>query len=699
MTSKRIIILGGGFAGVKCARKLRQLLDKCDYDIVLFNHENHTVFHPLLAEVVSAALQPKDVAAPIRQLLNNVQCRTEDVLNLDLPGNKIEYEAHNGKRREMSYDQLVIACGKGANLGLVPGMDEHAHGLKTIGDALALQAHIMEQLEKAEVCDDLQQKKAYLSFIIVGGGFSGVEVAGEINDLVRRSRRFFNNIKDEDITVTIVHSREQILPEVPSSLREFARGKMEKAGVRMILSNAATHATAEGIELKDGRFLSGRTIVCTIGTVTLPMIKRLNLSKNNDRITTEADLSLPGYPSVWAMGDCAAVTNALDGKLCPPVAQFAERQGVQVAKNIAARLYGKPTQAFSYKMLGSLCAIGGHDAVAEILNMRISGFVAWFLWRGIYLMKLPSISQRTKVGLEWLCDLIFPRCLAHLKADRSNRVARSFYAAGDYVFHEGDAAIDFFIIQTGQVEILRNLDNDKVDTVAVLGPGDFFGEAALVDSRPRNATVRARTDLEVVVLGRSVFSHMSAALTPLRDAVASAVKRRTTTWQNLAHYREHLDAIPLSTFIEELPASPFYSTDSIEYAIQRVNKERLDFSCVLNEDSELCGILTRTDLMHAIEIAAHLTQPDRPQAKVKDIMMADPLTLTGDVSTTVAILTMREHGMKRIPIVASTESGKVVGYIRIENLMETIHRVLKEVDLKSAAVKEEELKTITVGHS
>ena len=260
---------------------------------------------------------------------------------------------------------------------------------------------------------------------------------------------------------------------------------------------------------------------------------------------------------------------------------------------------------------------------------------------------------------------------------------------GEAIFSQGDDADSVMYVLKGIVKL--SVPGRREAVVGVLGPGDFFGEAALVDSRPRNATVRARTDLEVVVLGRSVFSHMSAALTPLRDAVASAVKRRTTTWQNLAHYREHLDAIPLSDFIEELPADPLYVNDSIEYAIHRVNKERLDFSCVLNEHNNLCGILTRTDLMHAIEIAAHLTQPDRPQAKVKDIMMADPLTLTADVSTTVAILTMREHGMKRIPIVASNAGGKLVGYIRIENLMEAIHRVLKEVDLKSATANDKTL--------
>ncbi|HEY9717062.1 MAG TPA: FAD-dependent oxidoreductase [Trichormus sp.] len=672
---KRIIIHGGGFAGVKCARKLRRLLpSSADYEIVLFNHENHTVFHPLLAEVVSAAVQPKDVTAPIRQLMQSVCCRTEDVLNIDVENSKIEYEAHNGTRREMPFDHLVIACGKGANLGQVPGMDEHAFAFKTIGDAVALQAHIMEQLEKAEVCDDAEEKKAYLSFVIVGGGFSGVEVAGEINDLVRRSLKFFRYIRNEDVSVTVVHSHDSILPEVTPSLREFARKKMEEQRVTMVLSAKAMRATSEGIALKDGRFIPGRTIVCTVGTIILPIIARLNLRKDKDRLVTEPDLSLPEHPNIWAIGDCAAIINAQDGLLSPPIAQFAERQGALAAENIAARLNNQPTKPFSYLMLGHLCSIGGHNAVAEILNFRISGFAAWALWRGIYLMKLPSFGQKVQVGLEWMFDLMFPRCLAHLKADRSNRVHRAFYAAGDCVFHEGDAATDFYVIQQGEVEILRRQDDGTQEIVAVLGAGDFFGEAALIDARPRNATVRARTDLEIVALGRSVFSQMSTALAPLRDAVASAVKRRSTTWKNLGEFHSVVDNIPLRALMEPLPAVPFHATDLVSAAISRVNEERLDFCCVMNEQEQLCGILTRSDLLRAVEICVRVPVSERAGLQVKDIMVTHPIALTADESSTLAILTMREHGLKRLPLLENNATKRVCGYVRIENLMETIYK-------------------------
>ncbi len=686
MSFSRIIILGGGFAGVRCARLLRKLLPVTEYEIVLFNRENHMVFHPLLAEVAGAALQPKDVAAPLRQMLSNVWCRSEEVLSIELDKSQVEYEAYDGTRTSMNFDQLVIASGNGVNLSLIPGMEDHAFPLKTVGDALALQAHIMEQMEKAEVCDDIEMKKHYLSFIVVGGGFSGVEVAGEINDLVRRSLRYFHHVKADYVSVNIVQSRDQLLPEVSPTLREFARKEMEKAGVTVLCNSVAAKVTPQGILLKDGRILHGNTIVCTIGTISLPLIQRLNVNKQGGRLLTESDMSLPGHPNVWAIGDCAAIINHADGTLSPTIAQFAERQGTQVAKNIKARLSGQSTARFEYKMAGQLCSIGGHKAVAEIMGFRLSGFLAWFVWRGVYLMKLPSLPQKMKVGIEWMCDLIFPRTLAHLKVDRSRKIAKSFYAAGDLVIREGDCGSEFFIIEEGQVEVLKKIE-DRLEVVAVLGPGDFFGEAAVLEHRPRNANVRARTDVEVTVLGSSVFSQLSGSLAPLRDAMIKAAKRRTNIWKNLVDVRKILDTIKLEEVIEPIAHAPLSPEVHVADAISMINKNRLDFCCVVDSQKQLVGIVSRSDLLRAIEVAAAMPEGAEMKITVADIMGKEPLTISMNESTAVATMTMREHGFKTLPVVDNAHSRILKGYVRIENIMDKILSKMLVYDKKDPARK------------
>jgi NADH:ubiquinone reductase (H+-translocating) len=666
---QRIVIVGGGFGGVKCAKTLSKVLPH-DSEVILFNQENHMVFHPLLAEVVSASLQPKDVAAPLRQLLKKVQCRTEEVTSIDVEKNELSYESYDGQIRCMKFDHLVLTCGNTVNLSLVPGMDEHAFPLKTIGDALALQSHIMEQMEKAEVCEDNEKRAWYLSFVVVGGGFSGVETAGEINDLVRNSRKFFHNIKETDIKVTIVHGRDQLLPEVSETLRDFAKEEMEKAGVSVLLNSRASMATHEGLRLQDGTFMPAGTVVCTIGTTTQKLVERMTLPKQNGRLLTEPDMSLPGHPNLWAFGDCGAVINSLDGQLSPTVAQFAERQGIQAAKNIALRIAKKPTQAFGYKMQGQLCAIGGRSAIAEIGNLRISGFPAWFLWRGIYLMKLPSLTQQIKVGLEWMGDLLFARTLAHLKADRTKRLGRAHYAQGDFIFKKGDSATDFYVIERGEVEILKHRADGSLDCEAVLGAGDFFGESSLMDSSSRNHSVRARSELVCMVLGRNVFTQISSALAPVRDAIAKASLKRKGMWHNVPDVREILEAITIEDMMEPLTMEPMAIDSCVEDVIKRMNKSGSDLCCIIDGEEMLAGIITRSDLVRALE-HAQLADPD-VDLPVTDLMVINPISMAINEPLTVALSKMRDRDLKQLPIVDNAKHRRPIGRVRIEKIVEYV---------------------------
>ena len=668
MASTRIVIIGGGFAGVKCAKTLRQHLRPDTCEIVLFNRENHMVFHPLLAEVAGASINPDAVATPLRQLLPTVHCRTEEVQRIDLDRQAVEYEGYDGQPHHMPYDHIILACGSAVNLGTVPGMADHAFPLKTIGDAIALRLHVMQQLEKAEVCEDLELKRWYLSFVIVGGGFSGVEVAGEINDLLRGAYRFFHHIDATDLQVTLIHSRDQLLPEITPSLRDFARVKMEKAGIQLALNSRVDFVTAEGVGLTDGRLLRGGTIVCTVGNTMPLVLERLDVAKERNRLLTDSDMRLQGYNNAWAIGDCAHIVNAYDQAPSPPTGQFAERQGRQAAANIIRVLQDKPTRPFHFKPLGQLCAIGAHSAVAEIMGVRLSGFVAWFLWRGIYLFKLPSWARRVKVGFDWAWDLVFPRDLAHPRTDTTERVSSAHYQPGNYVFREGDPALNFYVLIRGEVEVLQESDTADPPTVLnILGPGDFFGEMALIDQRPRSASIRALTAVEVLVMGKNLFSSISTALAPFRELVAEAIKRRgATLWQRMPMARDILQQQPLSAFLEPCTVPPLSLDSTFADTLQCFDEYGTDFCCVVDDADCLQGVITRTDIFRAIDGGA------RGQTPVREFMVSNPVMVTSEDSCLLATSTMRDHGFKWLPVTESRDHPKLKGYVRAEKMLHLV---------------------------
>jgi NADH dehydrogenase len=651
---------------------LRRQLTPQTSEIVLFNRENHMVFHPLLPEVAGASLNPDAVAAPLRQMLNGVRCRTESVRGIDFERRLIEYDAHDGHTRTLPYDHVVIACGRAVSLGAVPGMSDHAFALKSVGDAMALRSHVIQQLENAEVSSDEAQRRWYLSFLVIGAGFSGVEVAGEINDLVRHSSRFYPNVRPDEISVTLVHSRDHILPELGPELRVFAEQKMREAGITILLNERVTAATAEGVSLQGGRRLRGATVVSTVGTAVPLLVERMTTPKDNGALRTNPDMRLPGYDTAWAIGDCARIVNAHDGQICPPTGQFAERQGRQVAQNIARTIHGEPTRPFSYKPLGVFCAIGGRNAVAEILGMKVSGLAAWFLWRSIYLFKLPSWSRRVKVGADWAWDLLFARDLVNLKTDPTERVSHAHFGPGDFVFRQGEPALNFYSVEKGTLDVIRTTDDGLEERVAVLGPGDFFGEMALIEGRSRSASVRARTEVEVTTLGAQVFSRVSKALAPLQQRLAEAMRQRTARiWTRLPEAHAILSREQVRTFVEPV-AHVLHAHSTFEEALAIFSTHHPDTVYIVDLDGAITGVVTRSDLFRVVDLVATRPSVDRDVLLVESFMSRDPLVMTVDDTAAAAALAMWNRGLKSLPVVTSSSEGRLVGCIRTETVMQAV---------------------------
>jgi NADH:ubiquinone reductase (H+-translocating) len=676
MDPKRIIIIGGGFGGVKCAETLARQLKPEEAQIVLFDRQNHLTFSPLLAEVVGSSIDALDVIVPLRQLLPRVFCRTEAVHDLDCERNEIEYHAENGQRARMHYDQLVLACGNVTNLNVVPGMADHSFPLKNIADAANLRAHIMAQMEQAEVTEDPVRRRWHLTFLVVGGGFSGAEVAGEINDLVRDSARYFRQWKPADAKVVLIHSREQILPEISPRLREFAQRKMEQAGVQMLLNTRVTSATPEGVGLHDGQFLRGGTIVCTIGNSPAPLIAGLEAPKEKGRLRTQPDLRLQNSANVWAVGDCAWIINHRTGEPAATTGQFAEREGRQCAENIVRVLQGQPTRPFGHKPLGELCSIGGHTAVADIFGLHLSGFLAWFVWRGVYLFKLPTWGRRFQVGFDWASLLVFPRDLAAVRIEQTDRVTHAHYDAGEYIFHKGEAPTNFYVLEQGEVEVLRSHDGADGEVVAVLGSGTFFGERALLGNRPRVMSIRARTPVEVLVMGKNVFTQISGALAPLRDALAKTLNRRAMdVWKDRPQVYELLQCTPLKDLMEPVPQPLLPPTLNIEQVSHAFIEHPNEFFFISSDGHTLEGVVTITDLLRA---------RDSGQQKLQDFMTQNPVTVAVDDTCAVAATAMREYRLKTLPVVQKG-SRELAGCLRVRKLMAFVAKELAKAPVATAA--------------
>lgn len=427
---RNLIIVGGGFAGMRTARELEHTLPP-DWTLTVISQENFITFNPLLPEVVGASLLPGHVVAPHRQMIHCSHVCMARVIELDPVDKTVHYLGEGpGTFR---YDQLVLTCGSQASLEVVKGMPSFGLPLKTLGDALFLRNQLIARLEQAELQPDREQRRWLTSFVIVGGGFSGVETAGELVDFLYTSLRYYKRVRAEDLRITLLHSGDRLLPELSASLGVFTLRKMRRRGVDVRLNARAVCVTDRGVQLESAEVVSAGTVICTIGTQPHPLIAALPTPKQRGRLIVNADMSVPGFDGLWAAGDCAAVANALDGKVSPPTAQFAEAQAAQLARNIVAHVNGRPTQPFRFKPRGQLASIGHNKAVAEIFGMRLSGFVAWLMWRGLHLLRIPTPARKVRLFLEWNWAMFFPPDIAHFSYRRTQRRTSQEAAAAAHV--------------------------------------------------------------------------------------------------------------------------------------------------------------------------------------------------------------------------------------------------------------------------
>jgi len=415
---KRIVILGGGFGGVYAAMHLEKLLARQGaVEISLVSRDNFFLFTPMLHEIAASDLEITNIVNPLRKLLRKVEVLLGDVNEIDLANKRVLISRGRSNRIEqLDYDHLVIALGSVTNFYDLPGLGELAVAMKSLRDAIQLRAQILQHLEEANSEGDPAERRSLLTFVVAGGGFAGAETVAAVNDFVRDALPFYPNLCEGMLRVLLVHSGPVILPELGESLGRYSEKVLEKRGVEIRLNTRVKSLTESKVFLTDGGAIPSRTLVWTAGTVPSPIIASLPCAKKRGRLLVNEFLRVPDWPNVWAVGDCAFVPDIRNpGSSHPPTAQHAIREGKVVAHNIAAALSGRPQASFSFKTIGLLASIGRRMGVARVLGFNFSGFFAWWMWRTVYLSKLPGLDKKVRVAFDWTLDLLFSKdvCAVH----------------------------------------------------------------------------------------------------------------------------------------------------------------------------------------------------------------------------------------------------------------------------------------------
>jgi NADH dehydrogenase len=404
-----VVVLGGGFGGVEVARRLeRRLRGHDDVRVTLVSRENFFLFTPMLHEVAASDVDITHIVNPLRALLHRTTIVVGDVAAIDL-NQRIVRVTHgdDDHPHELSFDHLVVALGSTTNFYGLPGLAEHALTMKTLGDAIHLRNRAIAMLEDAAT--ECEGDAGLLTIVVAGGGFAGVETIAALNDFVREALRYYPRLRQQDVRMVLVHSGSHILPELGEDLGVYAAAKLSERGVEILTGARVASVDPVGVSLADGRRIDGRVVVWTAGTSPHPLLHELPCRLQQGRVVVDETLAVPGHPGVWAIGDCAVVPDPRTGGSHPPTAQHALREARTAADNIAASVTGARLEPFRFRTIGQLAAIGRRTGVARIFGIKFSGFLAWWLWRTIYLSKLPRLDKKIRVALDWTLDLVFPK--------------------------------------------------------------------------------------------------------------------------------------------------------------------------------------------------------------------------------------------------------------------------------------------------
>lgn len=418
----RVVIVGGGFAGYNAARALRRALPRsADVEIVLVNRTDYFLYLPLLPEVAAAVIDPRRVTVSIPATLRGVRLALGDVTAIDPDEDRVEYTDPEGGTHTLRYDRLIVAAGSVTRLLPVPGVAEHAHGFRGVAEALYLRDHVIRQVELAAATDDLVERDARCTFVVVGAGYTGTEVAAQGPLLTEALRRRHPVLANQRMRWMLLDLAPKVLPELDPRLSRAADRVLRGRGVRVETGASVQEAMSDGVRLTTGELVPSRTLVWCVGVRPDPLVGDTGLETQKGRLVVETTLEVPGRPRMFACGDAAAVPDVTrPGEVTAMTAQHASRQGALAGRNVAASLGYGIVRAYKHHDLGFVVDLGGLQAAANPLQIPMSGLLAKAVTRGYHLISMPG--NRVRTAVDWLLDAVLGRQSVQLGIVRSAAV-------------------------------------------------------------------------------------------------------------------------------------------------------------------------------------------------------------------------------------------------------------------------------------
>jgi NADH dehydrogenase len=663
-----IVILGGGFAGAYCARALRSgLQENSSKSVALLADQNAMLFHPMLAEVSGSSISPLHVVNPLRLFCQGSEIFMGAVDEIDLEQKTVSFfPAPSASLVNLTFDHLVLAIGSVVDVSRVPGMPEHGYLMKTVGDAMRLRSDVLGRLEAASVLSEESIRRKLLTFVIVGGGYSGVETAGQIWDLLRDVQRLYPRINPKEFRLVLVHSGAFLLPQIGEELGKYCEVQLRSRGIEVRLNTRVNAITSERAILNTGDVIETNTVVTTVGNATNPVIKKLidryHLANEKGRLITEPTMQVKGYKNLWSAGDCAAVP-LKDGTVSPATAQFAMRQGALLGKNIIAARNGQTVEPFRFKTLGEMASLGHRNAVGKVLGFKVSGFLGWLMWRATYLYKLPGLEQKSKVFFEWSLELLFPRDISLLNINMTEVVGRVHLEKGDPIYHIGDAAFSFYLIERGHVEV-----DDHSGVTRKIGPGEHFGERELLQKTTRQFDATALEPTTLLALDKTTFE----ALTKNSLTLGYFLNRSSVRYLNLKERRAIVDrtspAFRQKLVEEFMRRDPVVlrGTDSIRVALQAYKQAGATILPLVADEMRCTGWV-RLDLvldwMHQGKA--------RLESLVSELRSLPFITVKPEDSVEQALLQFTQTPDREV--IVANDAGQLVGTLALLDLILADH--------------------------